>query len=729
MKQLFVLLFILNTGILQANTNLGTEKPDSVTSLENVKESYKLSGETLAALAEKIRYKKTPQEDMYLYLLRPMTKTKKALPAIVYFTGGGWVEGTVYGQIPNPAWFRDHGIIGIEADYRVKSRHGTSPIECIQDAKSALRYVRAHAKELGIDPDKIIAAGGSAGGHLAACTFLDGGDTPGEDLTISSKPNAIVMHNPVLGEGFGKDFFDANPEFSPILHVKKGWPPTILSNGTKDKTTPFQYAEKFTRLMQEAGNTCELIPVKDAGHSCDWPVTNPNFLPTIERMTNFLKEQKYIPDFSGQTTNEDSISNLAYYVDSQIGDDSNPGTQQNPFQSIGRINQLQLQAGDSVLFAAGQTFQGSLRLNKISGTKEKPVLISSFGNDRAILNGANQNAILADSCTFIQVKNLVLKGNGRFAGNSGSGLELRRTQNCTVDSIDTSGFLWSGIKAVGGKNLRITNVYAHNNGFSGINVESDGQDAGGLEGSGGKTFHNLYIANCIAENNPGCPEVKNNHSGSGILIGGVTNGIIENCEAMNNGWDMPRGGNGPVGIWAYQCDSITIQHCYSHDNKTSKNGKDGGGFDFDGGITNSVMQFNYSANNEGAGYGLFQYYEATVWKNNIIRNNISVNDGRKNGKAGFLMWIATGTPETMSDCLITGNTVVNSYGHAVSFEPGNYPGFRFEKNVFLISGPSASFVNGSFTGAEFSDNQAWATDRQVPLPFPENKRSLPNNMN
>lgn len=75
MKQLFVLLFILNTGILQANTNLGTEKPDSVTSLEKVKESYKLSGETLAALAEKIRYKKTPQEDMYLYLLRPMTKT------------------------------------------------------------------------------------------------------------------------------------------------------------------------------------------------------------------------------------------------------------------------------------------------------------------------------------------------------------------------------------------------------------------------------------------------------------------------------------------------------------------------------------------------------------------------------------------------------------------------------------------------------------------------------
>jgi|GEM_PF-126883 len=269
-------------------------KNDTVASLDYVIESYKLSGRSLTALAEKILYKKTPQENMYLYLLRPIVKTKRELPAIVYFTGGGWVDGNVEGQIPNAAWFRDQGIIGIDADYRVKSRHGTTPIECIQDAKSAIRYVRAHAKELGIDPDRIIAAGGSAGGHLAACTFIDGGDAQGEDLKISSKPDALVLHNPVLGEGFGNEFFAVYPEFAPILHVKKGWPPTILSNGTNDKTTPFEVAEKFTRLMKEAGNVCELIPVKDADHSCDWPVSNPNFLPTLQRMTDFLREQKFI---------------------------------------------------------------------------------------------------------------------------------------------------------------------------------------------------------------------------------------------------------------------------------------------------------------------------------------------------------------------------------------------------------------------------------------------------
>ncbi len=252
---------------------------------------YNLPGEEIANLAEKYLFKKTPQEDLYMYLLRSSKKAEKPLPAIVYFTGGGWVEGTVFGQIPNPAWFRDHGIIGISADYRVKNRHGTTPIECIKDAKSAIRFVREHAEEWGIDPEKIIAAGGSAGGHIAACTFIDGGDEKNENPKISSKPNALVLHNPVLGEGFGEEFFKEHPEFSPILQVRSGWPPTIISCGTADETTPISAAEKFTRLMKKAGNVCELIPVEGAKHSCDWPVSNPNFLPTISRMYSFLKEQ------------------------------------------------------------------------------------------------------------------------------------------------------------------------------------------------------------------------------------------------------------------------------------------------------------------------------------------------------------------------------------------------------------------------------------------------------
>ncbi len=240
--------------------------------------------------AEKILYKKTPQEAMYLYLLRPTGKSSKPLPAIVYFTGGGWVNGQPTGMIADAAWFRDAGIIGIAADYRVGSRHHTTPLECVKDGKSAIRYVRAHAKELGIDPRRIIAAGGSAGGHVAAASALDGNDEPGEDVKISSKPNALVLHNPVLGLGFGEAFFNEHPECSPIQNVRKGWPPTILSCGTKDDTTPYAGAEQFAEAMQRAGNVCEPITVEDAGHSCDWPVTNPNFLPTLTRMADFLRK-------------------------------------------------------------------------------------------------------------------------------------------------------------------------------------------------------------------------------------------------------------------------------------------------------------------------------------------------------------------------------------------------------------------------------------------------------
>jgi acetyl esterase/lipase len=259
---------------------------------------YLSPNDQLMARAEKVLYKKTPQEDMYLYILRPENAPAgKPLPAVVCFTGGGWVNGDASGMIGNVAWWRDQGYIGISADYRVFKRHGTTPMESVQDAKSAIRYVRAHAKELGVDPDRIIAEGGSAGGHLAACTALTPGhDEPGEDTAVSSKANALLLHNPVLGgSGAGLEFCTAHPDCAPVRNVCAGLPPTVVSNGTKDKTTPLVTTLQFVDEMKKAGNQCELITVADADHSCDWPVTNPNFLPTLTRMRDFLKENGFAP--------------------------------------------------------------------------------------------------------------------------------------------------------------------------------------------------------------------------------------------------------------------------------------------------------------------------------------------------------------------------------------------------------------------------------------------------
>ena len=261
-------------------------------------DTYLTPKEELIAQADKVLYKRTRQEDMYLYVLKPVNvPPNKPLPAVVTFTGGGWEVGNASGMINNVAWFRDQGYIGISADYRVKKRHGTTPLESIQDAKSAIRYVRAHAKELGVDPDKIIAEGGSAGGHLAACTaMIEGHDEPGEDTSVSSMANALVLHNPGLGgAGFGHEFFARHPDCEPIRQIRPGLPPVILSNGTKDKTTLYADARRFTETMQKAGNRCELISIPDAEHSCDWPATNPTFLPTLTRMGAFLAENGLAP--------------------------------------------------------------------------------------------------------------------------------------------------------------------------------------------------------------------------------------------------------------------------------------------------------------------------------------------------------------------------------------------------------------------------------------------------
>jgi len=205
-------------------------------------------------------------------------------PAIVFFFGGGWTGGTPTQFYPQCKYLASRGMVAISAEYRVKSTHGVSPFECVTDGKSAIRWVRAHAAELGIDPHRLAAGGGSAGGHVAACTGVtDGLDEEGEDASVSSKPNALVLFNPVLmldWEEFKKRGIpdgwlkqvkarfggrDARA-ISPFNHVNAGDPPTIVFHGKADTTVPFKTAERFAEAMKEAGNRCELVGFEGQGH-------------------------------------------------------------------------------------------------------------------------------------------------------------------------------------------------------------------------------------------------------------------------------------------------------------------------------------------------------------------------------------------------------------------------------------------------------------------------------
>ncbi|MCY3024343.1 MAG: right-handed parallel beta-helix repeat-containing protein [Planctomycetota bacterium] len=388
-----------------------------------------------------------------------------------------------------------------------------------------------------------------------------------------------------------------------------------------------------------------------------------------------------------------SPGNTAYHVDAKSGDDANPGTAPDKaWKSIARVNGTAFAPGDKVLFAGGQTFKGALSFGKASsGTKDKPIIVSSFGQGRATIDGGSGSGFALTDCAFVTIKELNFVGCGRKNGSDGTGIQLTRTKNIEVDSIDASGFRNAGVATGGDENTRITRVYAHDNGFAGITT------CGGY-GDVPRT-KNLYIGRCVAENNPGDPKNLNNHSGNGIVVGGLDGALVEYCEAMNNGWDMPRKGNGPVGIWGWQCDRLTIQFCIAHDNKTQKGAYDGGGFDFDGGMTNSILQYNLSYNNHGAGYLLCQYPGASRWQHNICRYNVSVNDGLTNHDSGLHFW--AGGPE-ISDALVYNNVIVNGK-HAVK-STHDIAGLVFRNNIFISDGES---ISGPLHKARFENNLYW----------------------
>jgi len=218
-------------------------------------------------------YKTVDGVQLNLHVFEPegLKKSDKR-PAIVFFFVGGWTGGNAKQFFQQARYFSDRGFVCFSADYRIKSKHKTTPFECVKDGKSAIRYVRAHAAELGVDPNRIVASGGSAGGHVAGCTgVIKANEEKGEDLKVSSLPNLMVLYNPVLDttkKGYGAKRFkpEQQTDLSLTHQVKKGIVPTLVFHGTADKTVPFENAERFGKLMKKAGNECVVIPYEGKGH-------------------------------------------------------------------------------------------------------------------------------------------------------------------------------------------------------------------------------------------------------------------------------------------------------------------------------------------------------------------------------------------------------------------------------------------------------------------------------
>ena len=226
------------------------------------------------------------------------TSDKRA--AAVFFHGGGWYGGTPDQFYPQSRYLALRGMVTFSVQYRTIKAFKTTPKECVTDGKSAVRWVRQHAAELGIDPARIAVGGGSAGGHIAAATALvDGFEGAGEDSQVSCRPNALLLYNPVFDngpKGFAHSLVKAYwKEISPIDHIDAQAPPSIVFLGTKDQYIPADTGRRFERLMKEQGRRCDLHLYEGKPHGFFnlW-VSRSDLAETIIKLDRFLVSLGYL---------------------------------------------------------------------------------------------------------------------------------------------------------------------------------------------------------------------------------------------------------------------------------------------------------------------------------------------------------------------------------------------------------------------------------------------------
>lgn len=259
----------------------------------------------LVPVAEKLKptrsvvYKTIGDRKLRMHLFEPEGhQPTDRRPVFLAIHGGGWTGGNAPSFFPFAEHFARQGMLGISLEYRLKrDKDGTTVFDCVRDARSAVRWIRSHADELGIDPQKIIAMGGSAGGHLALSTALfDSVDEEGENQTVSARPNALILMYPVIdtsAEGYGQQKIGERwQELSPVHNVRAGLPPALIFHGTGDDVTPFPAAQQFHEQSVAAGNVSQLI-VQPAGRHGYIIFARHEYDRALMQMQEFLSQQGY----------------------------------------------------------------------------------------------------------------------------------------------------------------------------------------------------------------------------------------------------------------------------------------------------------------------------------------------------------------------------------------------------------------------------------------------------
>lgn len=343
----------------------------------------------------------------------------------------------------------------------------------------------------------------------------------------------------------------------------------------------------------------------------------------------------------GEFKSDASCPNTTYFI-SATGEDTNSGlSPDDPWKTIDKVNSLNLQPGDIVLFEGNYEYPGNLYLDANDGNNSaNPVTISSYGNGRATINAGNGYGIFAYNTSGFLIDNLVLAGSGMdinskygiFFYNDLTGdikLDLVEITNCEVYGFREFGIIFGGETG----NSGYTNVLIENNKVHDILDVGIFTYGAFSSTKTGYAHSNVTVRNCEVYNIKGY--AKGSHSGNGIVLSDVQHSVIEHCTAYNSGSGNTFTGGGPVGIWYWDADDVIIQFNEVYGMASGSN-KDGGGFDLDGGVTNGIMQYNYSHDNEGAGYLIGQFTGARPMANITVRYNISQNDASTNGGSIYL---------------------------------------------------------------------------------------------
>jgi hypothetical protein len=335
-----------------------------------------------------------------------------------------------------------------------------------------------------------------------------------------------------------------------------------------------------------------------------------------------------------------------YFVNPS-GDDGNTGlSEKRAWRTLDRLEKQTFHQGDRILLAAGATFKGNMVLHG-RGTSASPIVVESIGHAATIQNGSGIGLTLNDG-GFL-VRNLRFQGGAAkgvkghhgmallAVGESGTKYHSVRVENVEIGHYGDSGFVMgsSSERGCGFVDVLLRNVRSHDNFGSGITSYDRASTL-----SQGYSHANLLVEDCVAEGN---------HSGTGIVISGVDGCIIRRCRCKGN-----VGPGGGVGLWAYCAKDLRIEQCISSGTRSGQG--DGGGFDLDGGCVNCVIEHCLSFDNDGPGYMHCDYPTAPPTRNNVIRNCISVNDGRKprgdNVGVGFVSW-----GSGLDDCTVEGNRI------------------------------------------------------------------------